>query len=140
MGARTILAVSEPKHRPRVVVRGVGVVWGFVLALPLAAALIVFVAQNTNDVVVHWTVWKVRSPLAAVVLVTIFAAVVLAEIVGVVWRHRRRRILARAEPTLTDLVHPAAATEPEPPVAPSEEPPPATPHTLDGEDEPAPPG
>ncbi len=75
--------------------RGSGLIWGFVLALPLAAALIVFVAQNTGDVTVHWTVWKVTTPLAVAVLASIFVAVVLAELVGVVWRLRRRQLLSR---------------------------------------------
>lgn len=78
-------------------VRGTGFFWGFVLGLPLAAALIVFVAQNTQDVTVHWTVWKVHTSLVVVVLVTIFAAVLLAELVGFVWRHRRRRQISRQE-------------------------------------------
>jgi uncharacterized integral membrane protein len=78
-----------------VVFRGVGFVWWFVVALPLAAALIVFVAQNTEETTVRWTVWKVRAPLIAVVLVTIFVAIVVAEIFGLVWRHRRRRTLAQ---------------------------------------------
>jgi uncharacterized integral membrane protein len=90
------------KQRARIVHRGVGVGWGFVLALPLAAALIVFVAQNTGDVDVRWTVWKVHTPLAVVVLVAILAAVVLAEVVGVIWRHRRRRVLGRQQAALED--------------------------------------
>ena len=104
-------------QRGTVVHRGVGIGWGFVLGLPLAAALIVFVAQNTGDVVVRWTVWKVHSPLAAVVLVAILAAVVLAEMVGVVWRHRRRRILGQRESALADSG--PGATAPEPPAGPS---------------------
>jgi uncharacterized integral membrane protein len=88
---------SERKRPHKVVVRGTGLFWGFVVALPLAAALIVFIAQNTEQVTVHWTVWKARSSLAVVVLVTVAAAIVLAELVGLVWRHRRRRIIARQE-------------------------------------------
>jgi uncharacterized integral membrane protein len=103
--------VSEPKHRSRVVFRGAGFGWGFVLALPLAAALIVFVAQNTGDVVVRWTVWKVHSPLAAVVLVTILAAVVLAEIVGVFWRVQRRRALVRRAQLQAQVAERAATME-----------------------------
>lgn len=78
----------------RVLVRGTGLRWGFVVAVPLAAALIAFIAQNTQKVTVHWLAWKVDTSLAVTVLVTILAAVLLAEIVGVVWRHRRRRLLA----------------------------------------------
>lgn len=82
------------------------------LAIPLAAALIVFVAQNTGDVVVRWTVWKVHAPLAAVVLVAILAAVVLAEIAGVIWRHRRRTLLSRRESALAERAERAAVTAP----------------------------
>lgn len=99
------------KQRTRVVVRGAGFVWGFVLALPLAAALIVFVAQNTGQVTVRWTVWKVSTSLAAVVLVTIFVAVVLAELIGIVWRGRRRRIAARQEALQAELAERAPSAE-----------------------------
>jgi uncharacterized integral membrane protein len=99
---------AQPK-RLRVVVRGVGVVWGFVLALPLAAALIVFVAQNTERVTVHWTVWKIGAPLVVIVLVTMLVAVVLAEIIGLAWRHQRRRMLAQRESLRTELAYRTAA-------------------------------
>lgn len=102
---------SPGKHRPRVIVRGAGFLWGFVLALPLGAALIVFVAQNTEQVTVRWTVWEVSTPLAVAVLVTIFAAVMLAETIGIVWRGRRRRILARQESLRTELAERVAPAE-----------------------------
>jgi len=98
-----------------VLVRGAGFLWGFVLAVPLAAALIVFVAQNTQQVTVRWTVWRVDSSLAVVVLVTILAAVLLAELVGLVWRHRRRRQFARQESLRAELAD-------QPPSAQAEEP------------------
>jgi uncharacterized integral membrane protein len=108
---------KQPEHRPRVVVRGAGFLWGFVLAVPLAAALIVFIAQNTQAVTVHWTVWKVRSSLAVVVLVAIAVAVLLAELVGLVWRLRRRRLIARQESLRAELADrtatPVAGTEAE---------------------------
>jgi uncharacterized integral membrane protein len=94
---------SERSRPPKVIVRGTGFLWGFAIALPLAAALIVFIAQNTEQVTVHWTVWRVRSSLAVVVLVTIAAAILLAELVGLVWRHRRRRLIARQESLRAEL-------------------------------------
>jgi uncharacterized integral membrane protein len=105
-----------------VVFRGVGFVWWFVVALPLAAALIVFVAQNTEEVTVRWTVWKVRAPLAAVVLVTIFVAMVITEIVGLVWRHRRRRLLAQRESLRTEGLGGQAVRPEAPPEAKAPEP------------------
>lgn len=112
--------MSEQKdHRPRVLVRGTGLLWGFVLAVPLAAALIVFIAQNTQQVSVHWTVWRVDTSLAVVVLVTILAAVLLAEIVGVVWRLRRRRLLTRHETLNARLAQRAEEPETTPPPAPA---------------------
>jgi uncharacterized integral membrane protein len=107
--------MSRERTRPhKVIVRGTGFLWGFVVALPLAAALIVFIAQNTEQVTVHWTVWNVRSSLAVVVLVTIAAAILLAELVGLVWRHRRRRLIARQESLRAELpgvtVAPEAST------------------------------
>ena len=122
--ARRITVVSERRdHRPRVLVRGTGLLWGFVLAVPLAAALIVFIAQNTQQVSVRWTVWRVDTSLAVVVLVTILAAVLLAEIVGIVWRLRRRRLLARHETLQAELARRAAERETAPPPAPPTGPP-----------------
>lgn len=72
---------------------GTGVFWSFVVALLIGAALIVFVAQNTNDVKVKWTVWHVTAPLVVVVLVAMLAAVVLQALAGLVWRRRRRGMM-----------------------------------------------
>jgi uncharacterized integral membrane protein len=102
---------AQPEHRPRVVVRGVGFLWGFVLALPLSAALIVFIAQNTQQVTVRWAVWKVHSSLAVVVLVALIAAILIAETVGVVWRYRRRRLLAQQESLQAELAARTATTD-----------------------------
>lgn len=101
--------MNDRTDRPATNIRGSGFLWSFVLALPLAAALIVFIAQNTGDVTVHWTVWKITTPLAVVVLVTVFVAVAVAELVGLIWRHRRRRHIARREAGAV------AARQPEPP-------------------------
>jgi uncharacterized integral membrane protein len=102
---------KERKPPHKVVVRGTGFFWSFVIGLALAAALIVFIAQNTEQVTVHWTVWKARTSLAVVVLVTIAAVVLLAELVGLVWRHRRRQLIARQESLRAELSGRTAAPE-----------------------------
>jgi uncharacterized integral membrane protein len=102
---------QKRKSAHKVVVRGTGFVWSFVIGLALAAALIVFIAQNTEQVTVHWTVWRVRSSLAVVVLVTVAVAIVVAELVGLVWRHRRRRVISRRESLRAELSGRPAAPE-----------------------------
>ena len=65
---------------------------GVIMALLVAAALIVFVVQNPNDVPVRWLFVEVNGPLWAVIIVAAVAGAVLSEVLGwVVARVRRRR-------------------------------------------------
>ena len=60
-----------------------------VLGALAAVALIVFIAQNTNDVRVNFLGWDWDLPLFLLLLITIVLSVVCAEIVG--WYMGRRR-------------------------------------------------
>jgi uncharacterized integral membrane protein len=64
---------------------------GIVIAAIVAVALIVFVSQNTDDTKVTWLFFDGTAPLWIVIIVAAVAGAVLAEILGVVWRRRRRR-------------------------------------------------
>ncbi|MDW3214375.1 MAG: lipopolysaccharide assembly protein LapA domain-containing protein [Ilumatobacteraceae bacterium] len=78
--------------------RGTGIMWtGF--ALVAALALLVVVAfQNTHDVGFEFLWFETQLPLILILLITFGLAVLGAESIGFVWRHRRRRRLQeRAE-------------------------------------------
>lgn len=63
------------------------VVIGAILAILLA----VFVFQNSHEVPVEVFFWDFSGPLWLVLLVTILVALVMLELVGTLWRARRRR-------------------------------------------------
>ena len=60
-----------------------------VLGALAAVALIVFIAQNTDDVQVNFLGWEWDLPLFLLLLITIALSVVCTEIVG--WYMGRRR-------------------------------------------------
>ena len=64
---------------------------GVVVAVLVAAALIVFVVQNDNEVPVTWLFVEVNGPLWAVIIAAAVAGAVLSEVLGWVVRRTRRR-------------------------------------------------
>lgn len=93
MPTTTDVAPSEP----RTVYRGSGVRWGFVAGLLLAILLIIVVFQNTDRVAFRFLWWELETPLAALLIATGVVAVVVDELVGLIVRARRRRLLAEKE-------------------------------------------
>jgi uncharacterized integral membrane protein len=67
-----------------------GEIVGLIVGALLAAALVAFILQNTNEVRVEWLAWEVDAPLWLAMVVTAAGALVLARIVGFVVRRRRR--------------------------------------------------
>ena len=63
---------------------------GVVVASLVAAALIVFVAQNTSDTEVTWLFFDASGSLWIVIIVAAVAGALLSELLGVLWRRRRR--------------------------------------------------
>ncbi|MBU1225890.1 MAG: DUF1049 domain-containing protein [Actinobacteria bacterium] len=89
-------AGGKPESHPQFV--GTGVFWGLVIGIVLAVVVIVFAAQNTAAVGIKVLAWHWLPPLFVVVLVSLIIGIVLDEIVGLLFRSRRRRRLAeRAE-------------------------------------------
>jgi len=81
---------AEPERRER----AIGVSASVVVTLLAAAAFLVFVAQNTEQVDVEWTVWSVGVSLAAVVFGAMLLGSALTVALAALWRlrrHRRRR-------------------------------------------------
>ncbi|MBU1225729.1 MAG: DUF1049 domain-containing protein [Actinobacteria bacterium] len=96
-------AVSAPprpepaKMEARRVFVGTGVFWGLVIAVLLAAAVIILAAQNTQQVTVEFLSFEIDTSLIVVLLAALLVGVVLDEIVGWVYRARRRRTLTDRE-------------------------------------------
>ena len=64
---------------------------GLVVAGILGAGLTLFVVQNTRSTRVEWLVFEFRQPLWLVLLVTSAVTLIVAELVGVARRRRKRR-------------------------------------------------
>lgn len=80
------------------VYRGTGISVALIIGVLLAVVTIIFAFQNTEDTTVEVFAGDFRAPLVVVILAAAIAGVVLDEIFGLFWRHRRRRRLAdRAE-------------------------------------------
>jgi uncharacterized integral membrane protein len=77
--------------------RGSGVAWGAVVLLVGLALLVVFAIQNTDPVPVEFLWLDGEYPLALVILITVAVAVLFIELVGMVYRRRRRRRLAERQ-------------------------------------------
>jgi uncharacterized integral membrane protein len=66
-----------------------GTAWG-VAGGVLAAALIAFIVQNTEDVSFDWLFWTFSAPLWLMLLVTSVVAFVIGQF-ALMWRRHRRR-------------------------------------------------
>ena len=83
---------AEAEHHPQFV--GTGVFWGLVVGVVLAVIVIAFASQNTQAAQVNVAVWDWSAPLFVIVLISLLIGIVLDEIVGLLFRSRRRRHLA----------------------------------------------
>lgn len=78
--------------------RGTGFYLGLVVILVFALALLVLAVQNTQEVDVDFFGFVLTVPLFAVAIGAAILAVVLDELIGLVWRRQRRiRLEERAE-------------------------------------------
>ncbi len=78
--------------------KGTGPRWGLIIGIILAIPLIVFLAQNTQYVVINFMNWTTEVPLVSVLASTVVLTVIITEVIGLFVRRRRRKVLAeRAE-------------------------------------------
>ncbi len=84
---------QEPARQPTPAYKGTGMRWSFLFGAVLTIAIIILAGQNTESVEFEFLTWNITAPLAAVILATAFVAVVIDELIGVIWRFRRRRQL-----------------------------------------------
>ena len=73
---------------------GTGPRWGLIIGIILAIPLIVFLAQNTQSVVINFISWTTEVPLVSVLASTVVLTVIITEVIGLFVRRRRRRVLA----------------------------------------------
>jgi len=84
---------QEPTRPPTPAYKGTGMRWSYLFGAVLTIAIIILAGQNTESVEFEFLTWNITAPLAAVILATAFIAVVIDELIGVIWRFRRRRQL-----------------------------------------------
>jgi len=77
--------------------RGTGFYASVVAVLVIAVGLLVFAVQNTGSVTVEWLWFDVTAPLFAWVIGAALLAVIVDELVGLIWRARERSRLTRLE-------------------------------------------
>ncbi len=84
--------------KQRVEYSGTGFYVGLAAILVFALILLILAVQNTQDVDVSFLGWDFTVPLFSVAIGAALAAIILDELIGLVWRRRRRSLLAeRAE-------------------------------------------
>lgn len=93
----TLEPVTFPAPEQHRVFAGTGISWAFILGVILTAAIIVLAVQNTDTVPVQLFFWETTAPLIIVMLVTALAAILIDEMIGLVIRRRKRKVLAERE-------------------------------------------
>jgi uncharacterized integral membrane protein len=93
---------------------GTGIIPAVVAGLVLGTAVVVFVAQNTHTVALHFLWVDFRTSPAVLVLATALLAVAVSVIAGALIRRRRRRVLQERQ-ELEHLRRVVDVNEPEPP-------------------------
>jgi uncharacterized integral membrane protein len=90
---------EKDAHRaePERVFVGTGLFWGLIVGVMLALGVIILAAQNTDTVTIFFLAWDFSTPLIVLILGALLIGVVLDELLGVVYRKRRRRTLGERE-------------------------------------------
>lgn len=89
--------VAKRKDLPEPVNAGGEISFGLILFLLITLVVIVFTAQNTQDVELKFLTWEGNFPLAVIIAGVVAVTVVLDEILGMVLRRRRRKRIAEKQ-------------------------------------------
>ena len=76
---------------------GGGIAWGVISLLIGVVLIVVFAVQNTETVPVEFLWWSGEFPLSIVIVATAAIALVLGELLGVIYRRRHRARMAEKE-------------------------------------------
>ncbi len=82
---------SDDGTMPEVERRGLRLGGGAIASLSGGAALVTFMAQNTDDVTVTFLAWEFTWPVWLLVLVSALVGAIVWLGLGVLRRHRRRK-------------------------------------------------
>lgn len=77
--------------------RGTGIMWGAIALVLIAAAFVIVALQNSHTVEFEFLWLDVSTPLILIIAITIAATLVVDEVVGLLWRRRRRTRLRERE-------------------------------------------
>ncbi|MDX1691603.1 MAG: lipopolysaccharide assembly protein LapA domain-containing protein [Acidimicrobiia bacterium] len=89
--------MNERRDDQQVKYRGTGFYAGLAVTVILTVALLVLAIQNTESVAFEFLGWDIDAPLFALILIAMIGAVLLDELIGLVWRRSRRRRLGERE-------------------------------------------
>jgi uncharacterized integral membrane protein len=81
------------RAEPERVFVGTGLFWGLIFGVILALAVIILAAQNTDTVTISFLAWEFSTPLIVLILGALLIGVIVDELLGLVYRKRRRRTL-----------------------------------------------
>lgn len=91
---KPVPAREPEQHR---VFAGTGISWAFIVGVLLTVAVIVLAVQNTDAVPVKLYFWETTAPLIIVMLVSALAAILIDELIGMIIRRRKRKVLGERE-------------------------------------------
>lgn len=90
--------MSEKEQTRRVEYRGTGFYVGLAAILLFALILLLLSVQNTQEATISFLAWTFSIPLFAVAIGAALIAVILDELIGLIWRRTvRGRMAERAE-------------------------------------------
>jgi uncharacterized integral membrane protein len=67
---------------------GTGLLWGLIVGVILAVAVIILAAQNTRTPTISFLGWDLSTPLIVLILGSLLIGIVLDELFGLVYRKR----------------------------------------------------
>jgi uncharacterized integral membrane protein len=79
---------------PAIEYRGTGFYVSLVVTALVVLALLVLALQNTESVTFEFLSWDIEIPLFGLIIISVLLAIAIDELVGLVWRRRRRRLLS----------------------------------------------